>query len=44
MAYKTTTFEDFVLEGIKDFNVPGLSLAVVKGDEIYSKLNKLIEG
>jgi hypothetical protein len=41
MAYKTTEFDDFVLEKIQEFNVPGLSLAVIKGDEIYSKVNKL---
>jgi hypothetical protein len=38
MAYKTTKFEEFVLQKLKEFNVPGLSLAVVKGDEIYSKV------
>ncbi|KAH3916558.1 hypothetical protein HBI56_047350 [Parastagonospora nodorum] len=37
MAYKTPEFEKFVLEKIKEFNTPGLSLAVVQGDEIWSK-------
>jgi hypothetical protein len=40
MAYKTPEFEKLVLEKVKEFNVPGLSLAVVQGDEIYSRVNK----
>jgi uncharacterized protein YjfI (DUF2170 family) len=43
MAYKTTEFDTFLLQKIKEFNIPGLSLAVVQGDEIYSKVNKLIQ-
>jgi hypothetical protein len=42
MAYKTTEFDDFVLEKIQEFNVPGLSVAIVKGDEIYSKVSNLL--
>jgi hypothetical protein len=41
MAHETPAFEQLVLEKIKEFNVPGLSLAVVQGDEIYSKVSKL---
>ncbi|KAI4907612.1 hypothetical protein J4E90_009641 [Alternaria incomplexa] len=37
MAYKTPTFETLVLETINEFHAPGLSLAVVQGDDIYSK-------
>jgi hypothetical protein len=40
MAYKTPDFHNFVLEQIKEFKTPGLSLAVVQGDEIYSKVKK----
>jgi len=40
MAYKSPEFEKFVLEKIKEFNTPGLSLAVVQGDEIWSKVSK----
>jgi CubicO group peptidase (beta-lactamase class C family) len=44
MAHKTTKFEDFVLEKIKEYNVPGLSIAIVKDGEIHPKVNKLISG
>ncbi|KAI4676699.1 uncharacterized protein J4E84_009534 [Alternaria hordeiaustralica] len=37
MAYKTPEFEKLVLATINEFRVPGLSLAVVQGDDIYSK-------
>ncbi|CAN9162677.1 unnamed protein product [Alternaria alternata] len=37
MAHNTAEFDQLVLEKIKEFNVPGLSLAVVQGDDIYSK-------
>ncbi|KAL1801576.1 hypothetical protein ACET3X_001918 [Alternaria dauci] len=37
MAHKNPEFDQLVLEKIKEFNVPGLSLAVVQGDDIYSK-------
>jgi hypothetical protein len=39
MAYKTPEFEKFVLEKIKEFTTPGLSVAVVQRDEIWSKVN-----
>jgi hypothetical protein len=42
MAHKTPEFDKLVLERIKEFNAPGLSLAVVQGDDIYSKVNKPI--
>jgi hypothetical protein len=42
MAYRTPEFEKLVLKKIAEFHVPGLSLAVVQGDEIYSKVNKAI--
>jgi hypothetical protein len=37
--YKTPEFEKLVQEKIKYYNVPGLSFAVVQGDEIYSKVH-----
>ena len=41
MAHNTPEFDQLVLEKIKEFNVPGLSLAVVQGDDIYSKVSRL---
>ena len=41
MAHNTAEFDQLVLEKIKEFNVLGLSLAVVQGDDIYSKVSKL---
>lgn len=40
MAYKSPEFEKFVLEKIEEFNTPGLSLAVVQGDNIWSKVSR----
>jgi len=40
MAYKTAEFEKLVLEKINEFHVPGLSLAVVQGDDIHSKVSR----
>ena len=41
MAYMSPESEKSVLEKIKEFHVPGLSLAIVQGDEIYSKVSRL---
>jgi CubicO group peptidase (beta-lactamase class C family) len=38
MAHKTYEFEKLVQEMMKEWNVPGLSIAIVQGDEIYAKV------
>jgi hypothetical protein len=38
MAHKTPEFERLVQERMKEWNVPGLSIAIVQGDEIYTKV------
>jgi CubicO group peptidase (beta-lactamase class C family) len=38
MAHKTPEFEQLVQKIIEDWKVPGLSIAVIRGDEIYSKV------
>ncbi|KAH7066745.1 beta-lactamase/transpeptidase-like protein [Paraphoma chrysanthemicola] len=37
MAHKTTEFEQLVLQTMKEWNVPGLSIAVVNGENIDPK-------
>jgi CubicO group peptidase (beta-lactamase class C family) len=38
MAHKAPEFEKLIQERMKEWNVPGLSLALVQGDEIYTKV------
>jgi CubicO group peptidase (beta-lactamase class C family) len=38
MAHKTPEFEQLVQKTIEEWKVPGLSIAVIRGDEIYSKV------
>lgn len=39
MAHRTKKFEELVLRLIDEWHVPGLSIAVVQGDEIDAKVN-----
>jgi CubicO group peptidase (beta-lactamase class C family) len=38
MAHKTHEFEKLVHKYMEEWKVPGLSIAVVQGDEVYSKV------
>lgn len=38
MAHKTPEFEKLVQQKMEEWKVPGLSIAVVQGDEIYNKV------
>jgi hypothetical protein len=38
MAHKTRAFDELVQRTIDEWKVPGLSIAVVQGDEIYAKV------
>jgi hypothetical protein len=38
MAHRTLEFEKLVHKCMEEWKVPGLSIAVVQGDEVYSKV------
>jgi hypothetical protein len=38
MAHKTPEFEQLVRKYMKEWKVPGLSIAVVQGDDIHTKV------
>lgn len=42
MAHKTADFEQLIRKTIEEWKVPGLSIAVVEGDEIYAKVTHCI--
>jgi CubicO group peptidase (beta-lactamase class C family) len=38
MAHKTQQFERLVQEKMEEWKVPGLSLAIIQGEDIYTKV------
>lgn len=38
MAYKLPGFENMIHRVMEEWKVPGLALAVIEGDEIYTKV------
>ena len=38
MAHKTAEFDSLVEETMKEWHVPGLAIAVIQGEEIYTKV------
>lgn len=38
MAHKTQQFERLVQEKMEEWKVPGLSLAIIEGEDIYTKV------
>jgi CubicO group peptidase (beta-lactamase class C family) len=38
MVHKTLEFEKLVQEKMEEWKVPGLSIAIVQGDEIFTKV------
>jgi hypothetical protein len=38
MAHETAEFERLILDMLKEYNTPGLSIAIIRGDDIYAKV------